>query len=323
MTFFEGIYQKFKEQKSQKGRTLILDTCALHSDEAMQRIEEASKVIILLGTIKELDKHKNDGGKFEDNIRQVCTESRKDEKSEKYVCVVGREKYENVDDNIIDYCRKHKKVTLLTSDNNLCNKAKAYQIPYLFVEREKVGRADIKGCTFETENLYISKEKNGRYHFVLREGKIIDFDMKLKLEKGDTVFQLVNKKDKVRIMQYEIVVIRPSNYAIASINVDIDAFEKKDLRKCLLPKEVKQQLLQMMKAIIQNEKVEVEVKTPETEVAKKEVVPKVKTQGIKDAEFKEGKLYLPKEKKRRYYFVFRNGEILDSDTKLEKGDIVF
>lgn len=139
MKFLKKIREKLnsKEEKTEE-RTYILDTSALNSSEAMQIIEEASKIIILTGIIQELDNNKhNPNKKFSDNVCTICKKSREDQNSEKYICVAGYEKYSYQDDNIIDYCQKHKNVTILTCDNNLCNKAKAYDIPYIFPKRDK------------------------------------------------------------------------------------------------------------------------------------------------------------------------------------------
>ena len=42
------------ESKGVQGREYILDVCALHSNETMQIIEKASKIILLTGTILSL-----------------------------------------------------------------------------------------------------------------------------------------------------------------------------------------------------------------------------------------------------------------------------
>ena len=104
-----------------KEKVLVLDTSALETKETMKIIEKASKVVLLTGTIREMDKYKDAGGNLGDNIRTVSRKSREDEKSKKYICVAGYEKNHYQDDNIIEYCRKNKNAIILTNDNNLCN----------------------------------------------------------------------------------------------------------------------------------------------------------------------------------------------------------
>lgn len=211
MKFIKKMKELLNSKKEEtEERIYILDTCALHSNEAMQIIEEASKVIILTGTIRELDKYKNDYSSFGDNIRTFCKKSRLDQNGDKYVCVSGYEKhdykeednkkyvvldkYEKYiyqDDNIIEYCRKHKNVIILTCDNNLCNMAKAYGISYIFpkrdekektevdntsivkeevVETKTAQKVNIRGIKFENDNLYITNENANRFYLVIRNG---------------------------------------------------------------------------------------------------------------------------------------------------------
>lgn len=211
MNFLKKMKELLNSKKEEtEERIYILDTCALHSSEAMQIIEEASKIILLTGTIKELDDHKNDGGSFEKNIRTIAKESRIDSDGKKYVCVAGYEKYKTQgdenkkyrcidgykkykyqDDNIIDYCKKHKNVIILTCDNNLCNTAKAYGIPYIFPKRDEeekpaldstsivkeeaieIGthqRVNIRGIEFENDNLYITNGDGNTFYLVIRDG---------------------------------------------------------------------------------------------------------------------------------------------------------
>lgn len=123
-------------EKDEPMKTVVLDTSALESEEVMKVIEKVSKVILLTGTIKELDNYKNAEGIFGSNIRYISKKSREDVNQEKYVCVGNYENSDYQDDNIIEYCRNNKSVTILTSDNNLCNFAKAYSIPYIYMQVE-------------------------------------------------------------------------------------------------------------------------------------------------------------------------------------------
>ena len=146
--------------KKRQERTIILDTSALESEKIMQVIEKATKVILLCSTIEEMDRYKTENSLFGRNIREVSRRSRKDKKSDKYVCIAGYNKHSYNDKNIIDYCRVHKRTIIVTSDNNLCNIAKAYGIHYIFLERNKkqkeLNTQQVKGVTSEDKNL--SKE---------------------------------------------------------------------------------------------------------------------------------------------------------------------
>lgn len=134
------IVQKLREileKSNPKERTVIVDTSALHSKECMKIIDEADKVILLTGIISEMDKLKHVKNLQGVNIREVSRRSREDKEGKKYVCVSQYQKCKYQDDNIIDYCKRHRHTIILTSDNNLCNKAKAYGISYIFFEAKK------------------------------------------------------------------------------------------------------------------------------------------------------------------------------------------
>ena len=133
MTLFKNLIRK----EAKKDRTIILDTSALNWPRSMEVIDEAEKVIILTGTIMEIDNLKTAGGMFGNNLRAIARKCREDQKSEKFICVADYEKHSYQGKNIIEYCKKNKKTTILTSDNNLCNLAKAYKIEYIFIQAEE------------------------------------------------------------------------------------------------------------------------------------------------------------------------------------------
>lgn len=153
MKFLRKLWKKLRKRKL----TIVLDVSALRTQRAMKILEEAPKVVLLTGTIKELDKYKNEKENFGENIRFISRKSREDEKSEKYICVAGYEKESYQDYNIIEYCRKNKNTIILTNDNNLCNMAKAYEIPYIFPKDEEL--QNIKDVVAEGGKLYLCKEK--------------------------------------------------------------------------------------------------------------------------------------------------------------------
>lgn len=154
MGFLRKLWRKLRKREP----TIVLDVSALRTQRAMKILEEAPKIVLLTGTIKELDKYKNEKESFGENIRYISRKSREDEKSEKYVCVAGYEKESYQDYNIIEYCRKNKNTIILTNDNNLCNMAKAYGIPYIFPQDE--GLENIKGVVAEGGELHLCKEKS-------------------------------------------------------------------------------------------------------------------------------------------------------------------
>lgn len=137
---------KFLRKKKQETtiRTIVLDTSALNSNKAMRILEEKDvRVILLTGIILEMDNWKHDKGVFGDNIKRLSRKCREDQKSKKYVCVSGYDKHSYQDKNIIEYCKDNPGVTIITADNNLCNLAKAFDIPYIYVEKEKEEKVKI------------------------------------------------------------------------------------------------------------------------------------------------------------------------------------
>lgn len=292
MKFLQKVSEMLNSKKEEtEGRIYILDTCALHSSESMQIIKEASKVIILTGTIKELDDHKNDGGSFGDNVRSISKASRIDQNGEKYECVAGYEKrttdekyqcidgyekYKYQDENIIDYCRKRKnrKVIILTCDNNLCNNAKAYRIPYYFPKRDddkvkkknrserdksiasentsnisikkNYANTEIKDIKYMNGELYSIESNSPNTNFIIRSGKVINNNLNngIKLEIGDSIFSVKSKNEKVVIVKCIIDEIQPSSYAHQVNNFTVEDITS--LQKENLPKEVEEKVKDLL-----------------------------------------------------------------------------
>jgi len=150
-----------KLKKERRVRQIILDTSALQSSKSMEIMnDEKTKVILLTGTVLEMDKWKEAKGIFGNNVRAIARKSREDVNSERFVCVAGYEKYSYQDKNIIAYCKKNKKTTILTSDNNLCNLAKAHKISYIFLENEKHEKDEIEKPVEEKEEIIESITEN-------------------------------------------------------------------------------------------------------------------------------------------------------------------
>lgn len=244
--------------KKEKERTIIVDTCALHSQETMEIIKNASKVILLTCILEEMDNHKWDKKDLGINIRKITRESRIDKNSEKYVCVAGYEKYDYNDKNIIDYCKKHRKTIIVTSDNYVCNMAKAYKIEYIFIERDtqektklkkkesqKYQRQDIKNIQYKAGKLYLKENQKNMYKFFLYRENIvqnIDSFAQKELQKGDIIFMVHRRNEIIDIMQYEIISIIEHGYAICKNKVSITPLENCNTQEAF-PAEVKKYIL--------------------------------------------------------------------------------
>lgn len=161
MKWVKKIYSFFAKEKERE-EVIILDASALKTHKAMEIIEQASKVILLLGTIKELDKEQKDSTDlYIKNKCYVLRKSREDVEGQKYLCILGYEKYSYVDDNIIEYCKYHKNTTILTCDNGLCNKAKAFHISYIVPYDKPIAESQpVKKQkeNFHTENSCVAKQ---------------------------------------------------------------------------------------------------------------------------------------------------------------------
>lgn len=246
MKFIQQLFQKFKGSVANEN-TIILDTSALNSDESMKIIEEASKVILLTGIIREMDDNKGKYGKLGINIRTVSKLSRQDEKSEKYICVSGYDKYDYEDDNIIDYCKKHKGVTILTSDNNLCNTAKAYSIPYKYIEYESsdiTSEDQIKQQTQKTETKNIKKENSLKNNSKNEQGKVYLYKNFVKLiPTKNFISDVIVVRDKHIICRENY---RKGDYIYAlkynksQKYLDIDVYEIINDNGQLIPKEIEE-----------------------------------------------------------------------------------
>lgn len=345
MQFLQNIWKNFIGKTKKEERIFILDACALKTKQAIKKIEEASKVILLTGTIRELDKNKKGKDQYGKNICIISKASREDVKSEKYVCVDNYNKYDYQDDNIIDYCRNHKGVIILTADNNLCNMAKAYRIPYVFLDDEEIkeeekrknSRQNIRGVTFQNGELYLSKKENNTT-FVLRNQKILQEDSvcDVKLQLGDIIYLLKSKDEQIIIIKYEIEEIKNSNYAHLSSHIKMDFSELGKIEEKHLPKEVKNQIYLLFqqdtkqKEVIQNEKLERKEETISQEVCfyrnniyvvRKEnyyTCAKVEREGklINIRDYKVGDLlYLLKYNKKKRYLKVEVYEIVKKNNK--------
>lgn len=246
------------QQTKNMERTIILDACALKSQEAMEIIENAEKVIVLTGTIKELDKNKENDSQYGKNIRYIGKKIRQDTESKKYICISKYEKYKYNDDNIIDYCIWHNNATILTSDNYLCAKAKAHGIPYIFPkiskphkknqeEKSTKCRCNIKGVTWKNDKLLILRQNLLDPSFnviIVRYGKVIKFSLErnIQLNVEDNIIRVKESNNDVTVTVFEIVSIESKNYAehIETISLKKPIIES--LKNLNWPVEVKKQI---------------------------------------------------------------------------------
>lgn len=202
MKFIKKLKDLFR--KKQEERPIVLDTCALETKQVMEIIEKAPKVILLTSILEEMDNHKRDKKDLGYNVRKILRESRQDKNSEKYVCVASYEKYKYNDKNIIDYCRKHRKTIIVTSDNYVCNMAKAYRLEYIFIEREEEKKKENREIHFYKN--WIRVNRNKEYHIkelVVRENKVIPIQ---DYQQGDYLYVLKYNREKkyIEIFVYEI-----------------------------------------------------------------------------------------------------------------------
>lgn len=273
MNFFKKVLQNFKSKKQESERIYILDTCALKTRKSIEIIEEASKIILLTGTIRELDRYKKEKSLYGSNICIISKKSREDEKSEKYICVAGYEKYNYQDDNIIDYCRKHRDVTILTSDNNLCNMAKAYNISYIFLEEDEQeekklqnsqdkqnGLQNVKGVAYKDKGLYLKNGVKGIIYLVIRKQEVLKNISGLKLQVGDIIYRIKYIDSRILLNKYKIVVIEKSNYAKHFFHIEFNCSSMEKIKEKNFPTEVKNAMISLLKEELepkQEEKLEV------------------------------------------------------------------
>lgn len=273
----------FKKRENEE-RSIILDTCALESEKVFDIIDMNSKVILLTGTLDEMDNKKLEKerkGKGNDtflyNLRELARRSRKDEYSEKYICMPGYDKYDYNDKNIVDYCKSHRNTTIVTGDNLLCSHAKAYNIPYIFLEgnkaevnteiiqeessiedKESKPRETIKEIIYKTGTLYIYRQNKNQKVFLCREGVVIDniIGKMIMLKKGDIIYRLKSTSRGIKFTEYEIQEISENNYAFCKRRETIKKCSDMTLKLNDVPKEIKD----VINSLFPNDTLKVEVK---------------------------------------------------------------
>lgn len=310
--------RKVLEKLNKKEKVIVLDTSALETKKALEILEKATKVILLTGTIREMDKYKDAGGNLGDNIRTVSRKSREDEESKKYICVAGYERNNYQDDNIIDYCRKNKNAIILTNDNNLCNMAKAYGIPYIFPQDE--GLQNIKGIIMKVGNLYLSKGKGEKVAFVVRNGEIIQesLDYGIKLQVGDIIYKVKYKDGFIMVFSCEIKNMESSKYAQYLFSLKIESGELNKVKDNQLPRKVKEQIFILLEEREQKIKEEKREKAEVKDSRKKE-----EQDACKEVFFYHNYIRVVSEKHHKKYIkVERNGKLIQIKDYKE-GDILY
>lgn len=314
MKFLRKAWKFFRR----KEKVLVLDTSALETKGTMKIIEKASKVVLLTGTIREMDKYKDAGGNLGDNIRTVSRKSREDEKSKKYICVAGYEKNHYQDDNIIEYCRKNKNAIILTNDNNLCNIAKAYGISYIFPESE--GLQNIKGVIIKDGVLYLSKGENKEIAFVVRKEEVIQesLNYEIKLQVGDIIYKVKHKDGFITVFSYEIKNMESSKYAQYVFSLKIESGELNKVKDNQLPRKVKEQIFFLLEEKEQKIKEEKREKAEVKDSRKKE-----EQDACKEVFFYHNYIRVVSEKHHKKYIkVERNGKLIQIKDYKE-GDILY
>lgn len=310
--------RKVLEKLNKKEKVIVLDTSALETKKALEILEKATKVILLTGTIREMDKYKDAGGNLGDNIRTVSRKSREDEESKKYICVAGYERNNYQDDNIIDYCRKNKNAIILTNDNNLCNMAKAYGIPYIFPQDE--GLQNIKGIIMKDGNLYLSKGKGEKVAFVVRNGEIIQesLDYGIKLQVGDIIYKVKYKDGFIMVFSCKIKNMESSKYAQYLFSLKIESGELNKVKDNQLPRKVKEQIFILLEEREQKIKEEKREKAEVKDSRKKE-----EQDACKEVFFYHNYIRVVSEKHHKKYIkVERNGKLIQIKDYKE-GDILY
>lgn len=310
--------RKVLEKLNKKEKVIVLDTSALETKKALEILEKATKVILLTGTIREMDKYKDAEGNLGDNIRTVSRKSREDEESKKYICVAGYERNHYQDDNIIDYCRKNKNAIILTNDNNLCNMAKAYGIPYIFPQDERL--QNIKGIIMKDGNLYLSKGKGEKVAFVVRNGEIIQesLDYGIKLQVGDIIYKVKYKDGFIMVFSCKIKNMESSKYAQYLFSLKIESGELNKVKDNQLPRKVKEQIFILLEEREQKIKEEKREKAEVKDSRKKE-----EQDACKEVFFYHNYIRVVSEKHHKKYIkVERNGKLIQIKDYKE-GDILY
>ena len=252
-------------------KTVVLDTSIMkYGDLLIILKDNFSKVIFTIPTIREMDCCKKYSGSVGYNIRNLLAECANDKKSIRYEVIAIEEENSYADDNIINFLRKNtQSYCLLTADNAMACKCKAYNIEYYFpweflindeempedLEtnlKQKEGKETqqnfitLRNCFLSGGELYMDIPKNTKNIKIMifdAEGnqKLDNYDG-VKLEISDVVFIMTYKKDKqyLAIAQYEVCETASSSNNAIFIGVS-GVKSEEEIEKLNCYKEVKEE----------------------------------------------------------------------------------
>lgn len=193
---------------------IIVDTCALTSQQGRAVIDNAKQVTFIFSTLEEMDKKKKEGTKsLKENIIKYTSKILSS--PDKYMLsrFGGYSGEQYVDNILLQYMQilpKQIRPTLLTADRNLVAKAAAFELNYIFVEQNKEKQEIKKEATIVKKKIgngMILLERNdelyifykGTFKFEIhRDGKKIPAasNLEIKVERGDSIhlYEKVNSK---------------------------------------------------------------------------------------------------------------------------------
>jgi len=183
---------------------ILVDTCALTSEQGRNVIDNAKQVTFIFATLEEMDKKKKNSKKsFTENIKEYTSKILTS--PDKYMLsrFSGYSGEQYVDNILLQYLQilpKQIRPTLLTADRNLAAKAAAFELNYIFVEQNGNAKPNKK----LGHGIFISKRNDELYIFnkgtfkfeIHRDGNIIPCATKveIKVQHGD-VLHVYEKKN--------------------------------------------------------------------------------------------------------------------------------
>ncbi len=186
---------------------ILVDTCALTSEQGRNIIDNAKQVTFIFATLEEMDKKKKNGTKsLTENIKEYTSKILSS--PDKYMLsrFSGYSDEQYVDNILLQYMQilpKQIRPTLLTADRNLAAKAVAFELNYIFVEQNGNTKPNKKlghGIFLSKRNdeLYIFNK--GTFKFEIhRDGNIIPgvANVEIKVQHGDTLQVYEKKNSKI------------------------------------------------------------------------------------------------------------------------------
>ncbi len=185
---------------------ILVDTCALTSEQGRNVIDNAKQVTFIFATLEEMDKKKKNSTKsLTENIKEYTSKILTS--PDKYMLsrFSGYSGEQYVDNILLQYLQilpKQIRPTLLTADRNLAAKAAAFELNYIFVEQNGNAKPNKK----LGHGIFISKRNDELYIFnkgtfkfeIHRDGNIIQCAAKveIKVQHGDVLHVYEKKNSK-------------------------------------------------------------------------------------------------------------------------------